>query len=76
MTDRQDQLILTDETLNTHFAEAYRSLRANISFSSVDQAVKTIVVTSASRAPRWRRWWGSITAAPAETVRVLTPYER
>jgi protein-tyrosine kinase len=48
MTDRQDQLILTDETLNTHFAEAYRSLRANISFSSVDQAVKTIVVTSAS----------------------------
>ena len=50
MTDRQDQLILTDETLNTHFAEAYRSLRANISFSSVDQAVKTIVVTSA--APR------------------------
>jgi protein-tyrosine kinase len=50
MTDRQDQLILTDETLNTHFAEAYRSLRANISFSSIDQAVKTIVVTSA--APR------------------------
>jgi protein-tyrosine kinase len=48
MTDRQDQLILTDETLNTHFAEAYRSLRANISFSSVDQTVKTIVVTSAS----------------------------
>ena len=48
MTDRQDQLILTDETLNTHFAEAYRTLRANISFSSVDQAVKTIVVTSAS----------------------------
>ena len=50
MSDRQDQLILTDETLNTHFAEAYRSLRANISFSSVDQRVKTIVVTSA--APR------------------------
>src|SRR5207244_4293017 len=50
MSDRQDQLILTDETLNTHFAEAYRSLRANISFSSIDQQVKTIVVTSA--APR------------------------
>ena len=48
MTDRQDQLILTDETLNTHFAEAYRSLRANISFSSIDRAVKTMVVTSAS----------------------------
>jgi capsular exopolysaccharide synthesis family protein len=50
MTDRQDQLILTDETLNTHFAEAYRTLRANISFSSIDRAVKTMVVTSA--APR------------------------
>jgi capsular exopolysaccharide synthesis family protein len=48
--DRQDQLILTDETLNTHFAEAYRALRANISFSSIDNAVKTILVTSA--APR------------------------
>ena len=48
MTDRQEQLILTDETLNTHFAEAYRSLRANISFSSVDRSVKTMLVTSAS----------------------------
>jgi len=48
VTDRQDQLILTDETLNTHFAEAYRTLRANISFSSVDREVKTVVVTSAS----------------------------
>src|SRR5438445_1429171 len=48
MSDRQDQLTLTDETLNTHFAEAYRSLRANISFSSIDQQVRTIVVTSAS----------------------------
>jgi capsular exopolysaccharide synthesis family protein len=50
VTDRQEQLILTDETLNTHFAEAYRALRANISFSSIDRAVKTIIVTSA--APR------------------------
>src|SRR5438876_1744367 len=50
MTDRQDQLILTDETLNTHFAEAYRTLRANISFSSIDRPLKTMVVTSA--APR------------------------
>src|ERR1700693_3359598 len=47
---RQDQLVLTDETLNTHFAEAYRALRANISFSSIDNPVKTILVTSA--APR------------------------
>src|SRR4029077_16180372 len=49
-TKRQDQLILTDETLNTHFAEAYRTLRANISFSSIDQAVKTMVLPRA--APR------------------------
>jgi len=47
---RQDQLVLTDETLNTHCAEAYRALRANISFSSIDRPVKTILVTSA--APR------------------------
>ena len=47
---REDQLVLTDETLNTHFAEAYRALRANISFSSIDRPVKTILVTSA--APR------------------------
>ena len=47
---REDQLVLTDETLNTHFAEAYRALRANITFSSIDHPVKTILVTSA--APR------------------------
>ena len=47
---REDQLVLTDETLNTHFAEAYRALRANVSFSSIDRPVKTILVTSA--APR------------------------
>src|SRR5438105_10344375 len=47
---REDQLVLTDETLNTHFAEAYRALRANISFSSIDRPVKSILVTSA--APR------------------------
>jgi Mrp family chromosome partitioning ATPase len=48
--NRHEQLVLTDETLNTHFAEAYRALRANISFSSIDRPVKTILVTSA--APR------------------------
>jgi capsular exopolysaccharide synthesis family protein len=41
-------MILRQETLATHFAEAYRALRANINFSAIDQAVKTIVVTSAS----------------------------
>src|SRR5438105_2247814 len=45
---RQDRLLLTDETLNTRFAEAYRSLRANISFSSIDRPVKTMVVMSAA----------------------------
>src|SRR5437868_10691395 len=47
---RQEQLVLTDETLNTHFAEAYRALRANLGFSSIDRPVKSILVTSA--APR------------------------
>ena len=41
------QLVLSEETLNTHFAEAYRGLRANISFSSIDRPVNTILVTSA-----------------------------
>lgn len=45
---RQERLLLTDETLNTRFAEAYRTLRANISFSSIDRPVKTIVVMSAA----------------------------
>jgi len=47
MTETTD-LVLTEETLNTHFAEAYRALRANISFSSIDRPVRTILVTSAS----------------------------
>jgi capsular exopolysaccharide synthesis family protein len=45
---KQHQSLLNEETLNTQFAEAYRSLRANISFSSIDQPVKTILVTSAA----------------------------
>jgi capsular exopolysaccharide synthesis family protein len=45
---KQPQLILTSDTLHTHFAEAYRALRANISFSGVDNPLKTVVVTSAS----------------------------
>jgi capsular exopolysaccharide synthesis family protein len=43
-----DSLILDESTLNTQLAEAYRALRANISFSSVDEAVKSIVLTSAA----------------------------
>jgi protein-tyrosine kinase len=41
-------LLLSDETLGTRFAESYRTLRANVSFSSIDRKVKTIVVLSAS----------------------------
>jgi capsular exopolysaccharide synthesis family protein len=44
---RQDHLILSEGNLNSHFAEAFRALRANISFSSIDRPVKTILVTSA-----------------------------
>jgi capsular exopolysaccharide synthesis family protein len=40
-------LVLSREIFESHFAEAYRALRANISFSSVGQQVKSIVVTSA-----------------------------
>jgi protein-tyrosine kinase len=48
MSSGKEGLVLTAETLNTRFAEAYRSLRANIEFSSLEQKVKTILVTSAS----------------------------
>jgi capsular exopolysaccharide synthesis family protein len=44
---RHDPLVLTPSNLNSHFAEAFRALRANISFSSIDRPVKTILVTSA-----------------------------
>jgi protein-tyrosine kinase len=44
---RPNPFLLTDGTLNTKFAEAYRSLRANITLSSIDHPVKTILVTSA-----------------------------
>jgi capsular exopolysaccharide synthesis family protein len=45
---REGTLVLTDQTLNTHFAEAYRTLRANIGFTSIDSPVKTVLVTSAN----------------------------
>jgi len=50
LATKPDRLVLTPENLNSHFAEAYRALRANISFSSIDAAVRTILLTSA--APR------------------------
>jgi protein-tyrosine kinase len=48
MANTKDQLVLNEALLNSHFAEAYRALRANIGFSSIDQPVKTVLVTSAS----------------------------
>jgi capsular exopolysaccharide synthesis family protein len=41
--------VLGEGSLDSRFAEAYRELRANINFGSIDQPVKTIMVTSASR---------------------------
>jgi capsular exopolysaccharide synthesis family protein len=48
-----NQSVLTDDTLGTLFAEAYRALRANISFGRIDRfsnnrPVKTILVASAA----------------------------
>jgi protein-tyrosine kinase len=48
MPATSDGLVLNELTLTTHFAEAYRALRANISFSSVDEPLRSVVVTSAS----------------------------
>jgi capsular exopolysaccharide synthesis family protein len=42
-----NQNVLTGGTLGTSFAEAYRALRANITFSSIDRPVRTILVASA-----------------------------
>lgn len=41
-------LLLNEETLRSPFAEAYRALRANISFSSIDERVRSVAVTSAA----------------------------
>ena len=46
--EKQTPLILNEETLHSPFAEAYRALRANVSFSSVDERVRSVAVTSAS----------------------------
>src|ERR1700730_8330460 len=45
---KPSELVLRSDTLQTHFAEAYRALRANISFSGIDHPLKSIVVTSAA----------------------------
>lgn len=45
--DTRNPLLLTSETLSSPLAEAYRTLRANINFHSLERPVKTILVTSA-----------------------------
>ena len=48
-TDKEEKLLILDEeTMRSPFAEAYRALRANISFSSIDEQVRTVAVTSAA----------------------------
>jgi capsular exopolysaccharide synthesis family protein len=44
---RRNPFLLTPETLNSPLAEAYRTLRANINFRSLEEPIKTILVTSA-----------------------------
>jgi non-specific protein-tyrosine kinase len=46
MTDKQTDLITISEP-RSPISEAYRNLRTNLDFSSLDQALKTLVVTSA-----------------------------
>ena len=48
MPEEKQQTLLTQDKLTSHFAEAYRALRANIGFSGIDQPVRTVAVTSAT----------------------------
>jgi Mrp family chromosome partitioning ATPase len=44
---RAPQNLLGEQTVHTHFAEAYRTLRTNVHFASVDQSVSSLMITSA-----------------------------
>lgn len=46
MTEKLTELITMSEP-RSHISEAYRTLRTNLDFTSLDQALKTLVVTSA-----------------------------
>jgi capsular exopolysaccharide synthesis family protein len=46
--EKPQPLIVDEETLRSPFAEAYRALRANISFSSIDHPIRSVAVTSAA----------------------------
>ena len=43
---RDSSMVLSDATLQTPFAEAYRGLRANINFAAIGVGVRSILVTS------------------------------
>jgi len=45
---RHNRFILSDATLDSHFAEAYRALRADITLGAIDWPVRSILVTSAT----------------------------
>ncbi len=47
MNEQQSELIAVSEP-RSPISEAYRTLRTNLDFASLDQALKTLVVTSAS----------------------------
>lgn len=47
-TEKPKALIIDEETLRSPFAEAYRALRANISFSGIDHPIRSVAVTSAA----------------------------
>ena len=46
MNEKQSELITVSEP-RSPISEAYRTLRTNLDFASLDQALKTLVVTSA-----------------------------
>ena len=46
MNDKSSELITISEP-RSPISEAYRTLRTNLDFASLDQALKTLVVTSA-----------------------------
>jgi capsular exopolysaccharide synthesis family protein len=47
-TEKPNPLIHQEDMLRSPFAEAYRALRANITFSGVDHRVRSVAVTSAA----------------------------
>ena len=55
-----DQHLLTHTDPHSPVAEAYRTLRTNIQFASLDKAAKSLLITganpAAAKAPPWPTW--------------------